>query len=83
MAARSRMPAPSVPEVKCSHLRSYTPFPRVGLTPHWRKQNWLLRTFGERQLMAQLIARRVLVSLLIHKDFLHSIGFRGRLVGLG
>jgi hypothetical protein len=28
-----------------------------------------LRTFGERQMMAQLIARRWLVSPLIHKDF--------------
>ncbi len=30
---------------------------------------WLLRTFGERQMMAQLIAKRWPVSPLIHKDF--------------
>jgi hypothetical protein len=29
----------------------------------------LLRTFGERQMMAQLIARQLLGSSLINKDF--------------
>jgi hypothetical protein len=32
-------------------------------------QSGLLRTFGERQIMAQLIAGRWLVPSLIHKDF--------------
>jgi hypothetical protein len=31
--------------------------------------SWLLATFGERQMMAQLIARRWLVFPLINKDF--------------
>jgi hypothetical protein len=31
--------------------------------------SWLLRTFGERQMVAQPIARRWLVSPLINKDF--------------
>ena len=33
------------------------------------KTLWLLRTFGECQVMAQVIVRRGLVSPLIHKDF--------------
>jgi hypothetical protein len=31
--------------------------------------SWLLRTFGECQMLAQQIARRWLVSLLINKEF--------------
>jgi hypothetical protein len=41
----------------------------VGVIPHGRKGNGLLRTFGERQIMAQLIVRRGFVSPLIHKGF--------------
>ena len=33
------------------------------------KTSWLLRIFGERQIIAQLIARRLLISPLIYKDF--------------
>jgi hypothetical protein len=32
-------------------------------------ENWLFVIFGEHQVMAQLIAKRVLVFPLIHKDF--------------
>jgi hypothetical protein len=31
--------------------------------------SWLFVTFGEPQVMAQLIAEKVLISSLIHKDF--------------
>ena len=31
--------------------------------------SWLLRTFGEHQVMAYLFAKRALISLLIRKDF--------------
>jgi hypothetical protein len=31
--------------------------------------SWLIVIFGEHQVMAQLIAKRVLISPLIHKDF--------------
>jgi hypothetical protein len=33
------------------------------------KTSWLFVIFGEHQVMAQLIATRVLISPLIHKDF--------------
>jgi hypothetical protein len=33
------------------------------------KTSWLIVIFGEHQVMAQLIAKRVLISPLIHKDF--------------
>jgi hypothetical protein len=39
--------------------------------------SWLFVIFGEHQVMAQLIAKRGLISPLIHKDFPHSIAFRG------
>jgi hypothetical protein len=39
---------------------------------------WLFVTFGERQLMAQSVARRLFVSPLIIKDFrMHSPLFAG------
>ena len=41
----------------------------VGFTPHICKGNRLFVIFGEHQVMAQLIAKRVLISLLINKDF--------------
>jgi hypothetical protein len=34
--------------------------------------SWLFVTFGEPEVMAQLIAKRVFISLLIHKGF--SVG---------
>ena len=37
--------------------------------PHMAKISWLFVIFGEHQVMAQLIAKRVLISPLIHKDF--------------
>jgi hypothetical protein len=33
------------------------------------KTSWVFVTFGEHQVMAQLIAKRVLISPLINKDF--------------
>ena len=33
------------------------------------KTSWLFGTFGEHQVMGQLIAKRVLISPLIHKGF--------------
>jgi hypothetical protein len=46
--------------------------------------SWLLRTFGEREMMAQLMARRLLVFLLIKKDFrvCHSLLARGNFVSV-
>ena len=41
----------------------------VGLTPHWCNGNGLFVIFGEHQVMAQPIAKRVLISPLINKDF--------------
>jgi hypothetical protein len=41
----------------------------VSLTPHRCKGNGLFVSFGEHQGMAQLIAKRVLISPLINKDF--------------
>jgi len=38
--------------------------PKVTMTP-----SWLFVTFGENQAMAQLIAKKVFISPLIHKDF--------------
>jgi hypothetical protein len=42
---------------------------RAGFIPHRRKGNWLFVIFGEHQVMAQLIAKRVLISPLINKGF--------------
>jgi hypothetical protein len=41
--------------------------------------SWLFVTFGEHQVIAQLIAKRVLISPLINKDFpvRHSLLARG------
>jgi hypothetical protein len=46
--------------------------------------SWLLRTFGERQMMAELIARRGLTSPLINKDFrvCHLLLARGEFVSV-
>jgi hypothetical protein len=41
----------------------------VGFIPHGRKGGRLFVIFGEHQVIAQLIAKRVLTSPLIHKDF--------------
>jgi hypothetical protein len=46
--------------------------PGVDMTSNvksWRKNSRLFVTFGEYQMMAQLVTRRWLVSPLIHKDF--------------
>jgi hypothetical protein len=42
---------------------------KVGFIPHWCKGCWLFVIFGDHQVMAQLIAKRVLIALLINKDF--------------
>jgi hypothetical protein len=42
---------------------------KVGFIPHRCKGCWLFVIFGEYQVTAQLIARRVLISPLINKDF--------------
>jgi hypothetical protein len=41
--------------------------------------SWLIVIFGEHQVMAQLMAKRVLISPLIHKDFpvRHALLARG------
>jgi hypothetical protein len=43
------------------------------------KTSWLFVIFGEHQVMAQLIAKRVLISPLINKDFpvRHPLLIRG------
>jgi hypothetical protein len=38
-------------------------------SPHMATTSWLFVIFGEHQVMAQLIAKSVLISPLIHKDF--------------
>jgi hypothetical protein len=45
------------------------PLNTVGFIPHPGKGCWLFVIFGEHQVMAQLIAKRVLIALLINKDF--------------
>jgi hypothetical protein len=40
---------------------------RIGADP--AKTLWLIVAFGEHQVMAQLIAKRVLISPLMNKDF--------------
>jgi hypothetical protein len=42
---------------------------RVGRIPHRRQGGGLFVAFGEHQVMAQLIAKRVLISPLMNKDF--------------
>jgi hypothetical protein len=46
--------------------------------------SWVFVTCGEHQVMAQLIAKRVLISPLIHKDFpvRHSLLARGNLASV-
>jgi len=46
--------------------------------------SWLFVIFGEHQVMARLIAKRVLISLLIHKDFpvRHPLLARGNLASV-
>ena len=53
------------------HLRSGPRQLRGGarLFAHMATTSWLFVSFGEHQVMAQLIATRVLMSPLIHKDF--------------
>ena len=56
----------------------------VDLFPRWCKGCWLIGIFGEHQVMAQLIAKRVLISPLIHKDFpvRHPFLARGNFVSV-
>jgi hypothetical protein len=42
---------------------------KVSFSAHGRKGCWLIVSFGEYQVMAQLIAKRVLISPLINKEF--------------
>jgi hypothetical protein len=42
---------------------------KVGFIPHRCKGCWLFVIFGEYQVMAQLITKRVLISPLINKGF--------------
>jgi hypothetical protein len=42
---------------------------KVGFIPHRCKGCWLFVIFGEHQVMARLIATRVLIFPLINKDF--------------
>jgi hypothetical protein len=42
---------------------------KTGFIPQGWKDNRLFVIFGEHQVMAQLIAKRVLISPLINKDF--------------
>jgi hypothetical protein len=44
-------------------------FVRAGYASKLATTFWLFVTFGEHQVMAQLIAKRVLISPLINKDF--------------
>jgi hypothetical protein len=46
------------------------------------RTSWIIVTFGEHQVMAQLIAKRVLISPLINKDFpvRHPLLARGNLL---
>ena len=46
--------------------------------------SWLFVIFGEHQVMAQLIAKRVLMSPLIHKDFpvLHPLLVRSNFASM-
>jgi hypothetical protein len=51
----------------------------VGTSAHMAKASWVIVTFGEHQVMAQLIAKRGFISPLINKDFpvRHSLLARG------
>jgi hypothetical protein len=61
------------------HRKAFTPRDKVGFIPHGCKGCWFFVVFGEHQVMAQLIATRVLISPLIHKDFSvrHPLPARG------